>query len=104
MRNKERKQPTISKKQETSVYTPSIGSTLLGGIFQGFSFGTGSAMAHNLFRWTESNHSSKQSIDCEKKYQDYEKLCVTTTFESTDLFQQKKCKELFEDLKKICPP
>ena len=96
MRNKEKKQP-MTKKEDNSVSTPSLTSALFGGIFQGFSFGTGSSIAHNLFRSNNIPNNSNENKDCSQIYQEYETLCIG--IEDNDLFEQRQCKELFENLK-----
>jgi hypothetical protein len=101
MRNKQNKQPIMRKNKDNYVYTPSFTSALFGGIFQGFSFGTGSSIAHNIFRSNNTPNNLNENKDCSKIYQEYETLCIS--IEDDNLFEQRQCKELFENLKKTCP-
>jgi len=95
MRNKNQSTKPVKTSTVPSIQTPSIGSSLLGGIFQGFSFGTGSSLAHNLFR---SDNSSNKN--CQELYDNYEKLCLSQ--ENIDPYNKKQCELLFENVKRTC--
>lgn len=98
MRNKNQSTKPVTTPKDSpvqSIQTPSLGSTFLGGIFQGFSFGTGSSLAHNLFR-----SGSSPNKNCQELYNNYEKLCLSE--ENMDPYDKKQCELLFENVKRTC--
>lgn len=117
MRNKKpiRKE---DKKYNPSINTPSIAqysSSLFSNIFQGFSFGTGSAIAHNIFRpfpsietktpESDQNKNKESSstdstifIPCDKLYSMYDAIC----FDKNSSKEEKDCQIIFEKIKNQC--
>lgn len=78
---------------------PSLGPNLIGGVLQGFSFGSGSAIAHNLFgskpQVTEENQKCKFFLE------NYNKICKTNNLLENENIQ-KNCSKLYEELKDVC--
>lgn len=99
-----RNQPTRKKNNQPTdfpkVSSPSLGSSLFSGVFQGFSFGTGSSIAHNIFRspFTGAQvNPEKPSAACQILQKEYIDLCqVNPTLDTA------KCQRLFKDLQLVC--
>lgn len=91
------KLPKKKENSKSSVSTnPSLGQLLLGGTLQGFTFGSGSAIAHNIFRPTIINEKK----NCGEILDQYEKICnnkINFSFE-----EDTNCKELWNNVKKYC--
>lgn len=97
MRKKKAKETKTSLEKEV-INTPANESfvpSLWSGVFQGFSLGTGSAFAQNIFRTDPSKK------DCNQLFQEYEKLCSIET-QNTDMFDKKQCQTLYENFKSTC--
>ena len=105
MRKDKRTPPRISS-TSPSQNAPPLGASLFSGIFQGFSFGAGSSIAHNIFRMPYTGASIHPSNEitspCETLTKDYIKTCKENT-ESISL-DPKKCETMLKDLKLICQP
>ena len=103
MRNKQSTKPSVKKETSNLPVQESIRSSLFSGIFHGFSLGTGSAIAHNIFRTplTIKDNDENTSKNCEKLFQDYEKVCSVKN-EHMDMFVQKECESLYQNFKKTC--
>lgn len=100
MRNKQSTKPSVKKETSTLPVQESLSTSLFSGIFHGFSLGTGSAIAHNIFRTTpETKDINRQH--CDKLFQDYEKVCSHKN-ENMDMFVQKECESLYQNFKKTC--
>ena len=99
-----RNQPTRKKKSNQTdfpkVPSTSLGSSLFSGVFQGFSFGAGSSIAHNIFRNPFAGaqiYPEKPSAACQILQKEYIDLCqINPAFETT------KCQQLFKDLQLVC--
>lgn len=99
MRNSPQKK-TKSNPPSKQQYSPGIFSSLFGGVFQGFSFGAGSSIAHELFRGNPTVPvDNTKKTNCKIFQSEYERLCS-----NYDLRDEEKCQKLLEDLKMLCPP
>ena len=88
----------IKKKTKSNTNTPSVSPTgilpgLMSGVFQGFSFGTGSAIANNLFRLPKNSFDA-----CQDLQEQFVKTCKNVEFNNDH-----QCKKLLENIKEICP-
>jgi hypothetical protein len=80
--NKMRTSP-IKKKTENSS-TTGILPGLMSGVFQGFSFGTGSAFANNLFRLPKNSFDA-----CQELQEQFVKTCKNVEFNNNN-----QCKKI----------
>ena len=100
----------MRKRNQQRINTPSTPSTspsaektssLFSGIFQGFSFGAGTSIAHNIFRipytGASIHPSNEQMSVCETLKKDYIQACAESI--SVD---PKKCELMLENLQLIC--
>ena len=91
------KKPMKKNETRSEVNTiPTFGQSILGGILQGFTFGSGSAIAHNIFR----PFPEEKKRECKEILQIYETLCkdnINLSFED-----KTHCKEIFNEIKKSC--
>ena len=98
-----RTQPTRKKNQQSDfpkAPSTSVGSSLFSGVFQGFSFGTGSSIAHNIFRSPFADaqmNQEKPSGVCQILQKQYIELCQVNPSLDTA-----KCQQLFTDLELVC--
>lgn len=103
---KEKRSPSRISPTSPSQSSPPLGASLFSGIFQGFSFGAGSSIAHNIFRFPytgASIHPSNETLSvCETLTKDYMKICKDGT-ESVSL-DPKKCETMLKDLQLVCQP
>lgn len=74
-----------------------LGQSILGGILQGFTFGSGSAIAHNIFRTPIQIEKKK---DCKEIFKIYESLCKDKM--NFSLEEDNQCKKLWEEMKNFC--
>ena len=91
-----RKQKRTSLPQQntnSSLPPQNISSSLFSGVLQGFSFGTGSSIAHNLFN---SNPTQKKE-PCEILKQQYFDTCNLHS-----MSEPNRCQQLYQDLQLIC--
>lgn len=93
------KKPIKKEETRSEVHTtiPTIGQSILGGVLQGFTFGSGSAIAHNIFRTPIQIEKKK---DCKDILQVYESLCKDKM--SYSLEENNQCKQLWEEMKEYC--
>ena len=100
MRKDKRTPPRISS-TSPSQNAPPLGASLFSGIFQGFSFGAGSSMAHNIFRMPYTGASIHPSNEitspCETLTKDYLKACAENLTADPDM-----CKTMLKNLQFIC--
>ena len=100
---RKQKQPQrISTPPPTKVpeQSPNITSSLFSGILQGFSFGTGSSIAHNLFRSplvVSDTNTSKQTAACDILQKQYFEMC-----QISPVMGASKCQSLYDDMTRIC--
>ncbi len=99
---KDRKTPQRVKPTVPTQNTTSVTSSLFSGLFQGFSFGAGSSMAHNLFRLPYTGATVDTSTvtpvnPCESITKEYLKACIENL--STD---PKKCNTIWNHLEAMC--
>jgi hypothetical protein len=106
MRKDKRSPQRIKTSTPSSPGTSPLGASLFSGIFQGFSFGAGSSIAHNIFRMPYTGagiHPSNETLSvCETLTKDYIKTCK----ENIESISQdpKKCETMLKDLKLVCQP
>lgn len=100
MRSKQSTKPAVKKETSSPPVQESFTTNLFSGIFHGFSLGTGSAIAHNIFR-TPLTTKDINGNNCDKLFQDYEKMCSVKN-ENMDMFVQKECESLYQNFKKTC--
>ena len=99
---KDKKSPQrMHPSNPTSDSTPPLGASLFSGIFQGFSFGAGSSIAHNIFRIPYTGASihpsnEKESV-CQTLTKEYVKACTEDLTEDPE-----KCKTMLKSLEFIC--
>lgn len=79
---------------------PSLGPNFLGGVLQGFSFGSGSAIAHNIFG------SKPQIIDEEKEkckfiLENYNRVCSINNLLDHETEEQ-TCRKLYKEINDTC--
>ena len=93
------RKPVKKQERKTEVHTtrPTIGDSILGGVLQGFTFGSGSAIAHNIFR---SPIQTEKKKDCEEILQVYDSLCKDKRNYSFE--EDNQCKHLWNEMKKYC--
>ena len=72
-----------------------LGSALFSGVFQGFSFGAGNSLAHNLFKIPPS--TTNKFSPCEILKHQYFDSCNLNS-----MSEPNKCQQLYEDLQLIC--
>jgi hypothetical protein len=103
---KQKQQPKISNNSKTQTPTVSHGkensfaSSLFSGVFQGFSFGAGSSIAHNIFKSPFSGASiypENETNACVILQKRYIELCKVNPIMDTT-----KCQQLYKDLELIC--
>ena len=93
------KKPMKKEENKSNIPTTpqrSFGADILGGVLQGFTFGSGSAVAHNLFRPIQI----EKKKDCKEILQLYESLCkdkINYSFEENN-----QCKNVWDEIKKYC--
>lgn len=101
MRN-QKKQPQSRKPSVPSTTpqnpSPGIMPSLFSGIFQGFSFGAGSSIAHNIFRSPITIESSQQDQSCQVLQKQYIDTCSNVL----EIEHPEKCKQMLDDLQLIC--
>ena len=99
---KDKKSPQrMHSSNPTSNSSPPLGASLFSGIFQGFSFGAGSSIAHNIFRIPYTGASihpsnEKESV-CQTLTKEYMKACTEDLTADPE-----KCKTMLKNLEFIC--
>lgn len=96
------KKPMKKEESNPSIHTTpnsSLGGDILGGVLQGFTFGSGSAVAHNLFRTKPEVKEDNQK--CKFLLETYNRVCNTNHLMENE-YIQKDCSELFKEIKDIC--
>lgn len=94
------KKPIKKKELKPDINTNStLGVDILGGVFQGFTFGSGSAVAHNLFRSKPEVQEDKQK--CKYLLEIYNRVCSTNNIMNNEHIQ-KNCGELYKEMKDFC--
>jgi len=81
---------------------PSLGPDLLGGVFQGFSFGSGSAIAHNIFGSKPQIIDEKEEKEkCKFLFENYNRVCSNNNLLDNESIE-KNCMKLYQEIKDIC--
>ena len=94
------KKPMKKEETRSEVNTgPTLGQSILVGVFQGFTFGSGSAVAHNIFRTKQEVKEENQK--CKFLLETYNKVCSTNNLLENQ-YIQKDCSELFKEINDIC--
>ena len=94
------RQKAVSKQKQSTPPSNdfSLGSTLLHGMFQGFSFGSGSTLAHNFLRREEPKTS-----DCPVALKNFESFCSDKSISMyTPSETVERCNRLLEQIKETC--
>ena len=99
MRQKKSDKKDKFKPKEHDNLNPSIGPNLLGGVFQGFSFGSGSAIAHNIFGSKQQNTEENQK--CKFLLENYNRVCSNNNLLDNESVE-KNCMKLYQEIKDIC--
>lgn len=90
------KKPIPKNNEKSSISTPpSIGYSILGGIFQGFTFGSGNAIAQNIFRPIPN-----EKKNCSELWNIYEIFCIQNSNQLLD--EKDRCLQLLKEIKKDC--
>lgn len=94
-----RQKPVKEEERKTEVQTtrPTIVDSILGGIFNIFTFGSGSSTTHNIFR---SPIQTEEKKDCKEILQIYDSLCKDIRNYSFE--EDNQCEHLWKEMKKYC--
>lgn len=102
MRQKKPVKKEEFKPNQPTNLNPLLGSNLLGGVLQGFSFGSGSSIAHNIFG------SKPQIIDkeeekkkCKFLLENYNRVCSINNFLDHET-EGETCRKLYKEIDDIC--
>ena len=100
MERKKMRQKAVSKEKQSQPPSSdfSLGNAMLHGMFQGFSFGSGSTLAHNLFRREDPKPSQ-----CPVALKNFESYCSDKSISMyTPPETIEKCNRFLEEIKETC--
>lgn len=81
---------------------PSLGPNFLGGVLQGFSFGSGSAIAHNIFGPKPQIIDEKEEKEkCKFLLENYNRVCSNNSILDNEIVE-KNCRKLYQEIDDIC--
>lgn len=99
MRQKKPIQKEEFKPKDHNNLNPSLGPNFIGGVLQGFSFGSGSAIAHNIFGSKPQIKEEKEK--CKFLLENYNRVCSNNNILDNESVE-KNCMKLYQEINDIC--